>query len=342
MREIAPKYTERMLRVGILGAGGMGNVHARQYRKMADVDLVFFEPDGARRERFQGTWDCAPADSADAVLKGCDVVDVCLPTDLHLEFGLKAIAEGKALFMEKPIAGSLEDAAQLIEAADRAGVPLMPGQVVRFFPEFREGQRLVADGVVGTPAAARTRRGGLAPTGGAGNWFMDHARSGGVLLDLAVHDFDWLRWTLGEVRSLYARSLGAQTGTGPDYALTTLAFDSGAIAHVEATWMDPSGFRTTFEVCGSNGMIEYDSRHTPTLRTHLAPPKEGDPPRRGGNEAPLAPTDDPYYRQLKSFLDAVREGAKPPVSGYDGFMAVSLGLAALESARTGSVLAPVR
>ena len=330
------------MRVGILGGGGMGNVHARQYRKMPEVELAFFEPEAERRERFSTTWSCAPADSAQAILERCDVVDICLPTDLHLEYGLRAIAAGKAVFVEKPMVRDLAEGARLIEAAHKAGCPLMPGQVVRYFPEFREGNRLVREGAVGTPAAARTRRGGLAPRGGAGDWFMDHARSGGVLLDLAIHDFDWLRWTLGEVTSVYSRSVGAQTGQGPDYALTTLSFDNGAVAHVEATWMDPSGFRTTFEVCGSAGMVEYDSRNTPSLRTHLAPPKEGDPPRRGGNEGPLAPTDDPYYRQLKAFLDAVKDGAPPPVTGYDGLMGVSIGLAALESARTGQVVAPAR
>lgn len=330
------------MRVGILGAGGMGNVHARQYRKMPDVELTFFEPTEDRRDRFSKTWDCAPSDSAEAILSSCDLVDICLPTDLHVEFALKAFANGKAVFVEKPMVRDLAEGARLIEAAEKAGCPLMPGQVVRFFPEFREGNRLVREGAVGTPAAARTRRGGLAPRGGAGDWFMDHARSGGVLLDLAVHDFDWLRWTLGEVASVYSRSVGAQTGTGPDYALTTLSFDSGAVAHVEATWMDPSGFRMTFEVCGSDGMIEYDSRTTPTLRTHLAPPKEGDPPRRGGNEAPLVPTDDPYYRQLRAFVQAIQAGAPPPVSGFDGLMCVSIGLAALESARTGRVVKPAR
>ena len=218
----------------------------------------------------------------------------------------------------------------------------MPGQVVRYFPEFRKGHALVRDGKVGKPAAAHTRRGGLAPRGGAGDWFMDHARSGGVLLDLAIHDFDWLRWTLGEVTSVYSRSVGAQTGSGADYALTTLAFDDGAVAQVEATWMDPSGFRTTFEVCGSEGMIEYDSRNTPTLRTHIGPPKEGQPARRGGNEAPLLPSDDPYYHQLKGFLDAVRTGTPPPVTGFDGLMAVSIGLAAIESAKTGHAIRPAR
>lgn len=320
----------------------MGNVHARQYRKMPDVDLTFFEPADDRREKFSKAWDCAPSDSVEAILASCDVVDICLPTDMHLAFGLQAIAAGKAVFLEKPMVRDLAEGAQLIAAADKARVPLMPGQVVRCFPEFRKGHDLVMQGKVGKPAAAHTRRGGLAPRGGAGDWFMDHARSGGVLLDLAIHDFDWLRWTLGEVSSVYARSVGAHTGSGPDYALTTLSFDSGAVATVEATWMDPSGFRTTYEVCGSEGMIEYDSRNAASLRTHLAPPKDGDPPRRGGNEGPLSGTDDPYYRQMKGFLDAVRTGTPPPVSGLDGLIAVSIALAAMESARTGQAVRPAR
>lgn len=322
-----------MVNVGILGAGGMGNVHARQYRKMSEVELRFFDPDAERTKAFVDRWGATPVDSAEALISASDVVDVCLPTDLHKPLGLQAIAAGRAVFMEKPVAGNLADAAELVNAAEKAGVPFMPGQVVRFFADFAHGHRLVKNGVVGTPAAARTRRGGGAPTG-QGGWFMDHRRSGGVLIDLAVHDFDWLRWTLGEVTSLYSRSVGAETQQGPDYALTTLTFDSGCIAHVEATWMDPAGFRTTFEVAGSKGLIEYDSRNAAILKTAA-----------GGKvapESPLAPLDDPYFLELSGFLNAVRNHTPPPVTGYDGFMALSIGLTARESAMTGKVLSPPR
>ena len=143
------------------------------------------------------------------------------------------------------------------------------------------------------------------------------------------------RWTLGEVKSIFSKSLGATKGKGPDYALTTLQFDSGAIAHVESTWMDPSGFRVTFEVCGSGGMIEYDSRFTPSLRTSV----DGSP---AVNEAPLDAADDPYYNQLHGFVTAVQEGKEPPVTGFDGLMAVSIAAAAIESAKTGKVVSPAR
>ena len=323
-----------MITVGVLGVGGMGNVHARQYAKMQDVDVVFFDPDAERSKTYVERWKATPVGSADELISKADVVDVCLPSDLHVEYGLKSIAAGRPVIIEKPLTRSFEEGVQLMNAADKAGIPVMPAQVVRFFPEFANGNRLVREGKVGTPAAARTRRGGLAPKG-SDSWFMDHHRSGGVLLDLAIHDFDWLRWTLGEVKFLYSCSLGAKTMSGPDYALTTLTFDSGAIAHVESTWMDPSGFRTSYEVCGSAGMIQFDSRDTPSLRTTI----EGS---KTVNEGPLAPTDDPYYKQLRGFLDAIQKGVQPSVTALDGVMAVSISQAAIESAKSGKVVVPKR
>lgn len=322
-----------MTTVGILGAGGMGNVHARHYRRMPDVELYFFDPDDAQAQIFIERHHAVRLDSSDQLIAKCDIVDLCLPTPLHLSLGLQAIAAGKAVFIEKPLAGSVEDGAKLVDAADRAGVPLMPGQVVRFFPEFATGRRLVQNGAVGTPAAARTRRGGSAPKGADG-WFLDHSRSGGILVDLAVHDFDWLRWTLGEVKHLYSRSVTAKAGYGPDYALTTLTFDSGCVAHTETTWMDPSGGRATYEVAGSGGIIQYDSRNTATLRTHAL--------GRSINESPLFPSDDPYFNELSAFVSAVRGGTPPPVTGLDGLMALSIALAARESALTDKVVAPAR
>ncbi|MBC8065483.1 MAG: Gfo/Idh/MocA family oxidoreductase [Chlorobia bacterium] len=323
-----------MVKVGILGAGGMGNVHARQYRKMSDVELSFFDPLPEKSEAFAKQWSATPLDSVEQVIAKCDVIDVCLPTDMHQDAGLRAIASGRAVFIEKPFARTFEECRQLIGAAEDAKVPLMPGHVARFFADFATGHRLVKSGAVGTPAAARTRRGGLAPMGSHG-WFRDYERSGGVLVDLAVHDFDWLRWTLGEVKHLYSRSVGIQTGSGPDYALTTLTFESGAVGHVEATWMDPGGFRTTFEIAGSKGLIQHDSRQNVALRTTL----------EGGKtfaDGAISATDDPYFKQLRGFLDAVKNKTDVPVSAHDGAMAVSIAMAAVESAKTGKVVVPER
>ncbi|HTQ11254.1 MAG TPA: Gfo/Idh/MocA family oxidoreductase, partial [Fimbriimonadaceae bacterium] len=155
------------------------------------------------------------------------------------------------------------------------------------------------------------------------------------LIDLGVHDFDWLRWTLGEVKHLYSRSVGAKTGQGLDYALTTLTFDSGCVAHAETTWMDPGGSRATYEVCGDKGMIQFDTRNAATLRTTISG-------KGMAAEAPLAGTDDPYYSQLRTFVDAVTKSETPPVTGHDALMALAIALAARESAQTDKVVAPAR
>ena len=308
----------------------MGQQHATAFSFMPDVELLFLSRNPERDRAFAEANSATPVASFDELLAQADFVDVCTPTDSHLDYALRAIANGTAVFMEKPVARTLEDGITMMKAADAANVPLMIGQVVRYFPEFVSGRKTVISGGIGTPAAARTRRGGPAPAG----WFMDHTRSGGVLLDLAIHDFDWLRWTLGEVKSLYSRSVQAQTDQGPDYALTTLTFDSGAIAHVEATWMDPSGFRTTFEVAGSGGLIQHDSRETATLRTHTGAGSTLD--------QNLDPTDDPYYLQLEAFIKALGDGSEVPVSAYEGNMALSISLAAIQSAKTGQAVSPVR
>ena len=319
------------MKVGILGAGGMGNVHAAQYRKMPDVELFFFDRRQDRLNELMAKYDADGWTDLDVMLNQVDVIDICLPTDMHFEFGMKAVAAGRAVLMEKPITRNLQDAVTLVRAAEEAKVPLMPAQVVRFFPEFRKGWEMVQAGQVGTPAVVRTRRGGAAPKGSA-DWFMDYERSGGVLLDLAIHDFDWLRWLLGEVDHLVARSVGLQRGSGPDYALTTLTFKSGAMAHVEATWMDPSGFRTSFEVAGSEGLLQFDSKDQPALRIAATSGVK--------TEMSRSPLDDPYYQEIRGFLTAVQNGTPPPVSGWDGVNALSIALAAITSARTGSVVSP--
>lgn len=323
--------------VGVVGLGGMGSVHGSKYVQMPDVKLIGCDRDTEKREAYEKRFGVETLDSYEDLLKRCDIIDICLPTDTHLPFGLQAIASGRALLMEKPIAGTVSDAIQLMEAAAKQNVPFMPAQVVRYFPDFRRGHETIRSGALGRVAVARTRRGGPAPMG-SGGWFRDISRSGGVLLDLAIHDFDWLRWTLGEVEQVYSRSVALNNPPSGDfqgdYSLTTLTFESGALGHVEGTWMDPGGFRTTFSVFGSAGVLEHDSRQSVAVRTSTG--------SGTSNESQWAPGDDPYFNEIRGFLDAVQQGVEPPVTGYDGVMAVSIAMAAIESCRTGKATKPIR
>jgi predicted dehydrogenase len=110
---------------------------------------------------------------------------------------------------------SVAEARELALLVKDLGVPFMPAQVVRFFPEFRKAHDLVVSGVIGRPAAIRTRRCGRHPQG-AGGWFANRELSGGVLLDLAIHDFDWIRWTFGEVERVFSQTLPFSDGLAID------------------------------------------------------------------------------------------------------------------------------
>lgn len=319
------------MKVGIVGAGGMGNVHALKYSLMEDVEIHVFDISRPKLEAFSRRHSITPHSSYPGMLEIVNAVDVCTPTDTHAAIAIPALEKGLAVLVEKPMAGSLEDCQAMVDASAKSGAPLMPAQVGRFFPEHRRAHDLIASGKIGKPASVRVRRGGRAPMGQDG-WFQDPGRSGGVLLDLAVHEFDWLWWTLGPVEEVMSRSVTL----GPaiegadfvgDYALTTLTHKSGCISHVESTWMDPSGFRTTIEAAGSEGVIDFDTRQNPSLRTHLQ-----DVPSRAENL--MLPNDDPYYLQLRAFVDGVAGRSPFPVTAEEGVLAVKVALAAIESART--------
>lgn len=325
---------EGVTKVGLIGAGGMGNVHMRKWAMIPDVEVRLFDVSDTRAAEFAERHKIGTVPSVSDLLSWCDVVDICVPTDFHLELAQASFEAGKAVLIEKPLGRTVEECDQIIALAEQHSAFAMPAQVVRYFPEYRKAHELVKSGRLGTLATARLRRGGKGP---ASPWFGDIERSGGVILDVAVHEFDWLLWTIGPVKSVYARSAkcdrpeleGAQ-----DYALVMLEFANGCIGHVESTWMDPGGFRTTLEVCGSDGMIEHDSRQMQSVRRVDA---TGIP--AVSNE--LLPTDDPYYQQIKAFYDAYKSGTAPPVSLEEGAAAVRLAVAALESAQTGRIVSLV-
>lgn len=314
------------MRVGILGCGGIGRVHARHYKSIPDVSLSIYDISSAKIEEFLTTNSATVADSAEDLIKQSDVIDICLPTFLHYEFAKQSLEAQKPTLCEKPLCGTVHECLSLIEIAEKRQVPLMPAQVVRFFPEFQKAHEIVQSGAIGKPAAIRTRRGGRFPTGAA-TWMANHELSGGIILDLMIHDFDWIRWTFGEVETVFADALTFTEVKNRDYALATLSLKSGAIAHVEGTWADPSGFRVTFLIAGSKGLIEHDSRSTPTLRVSSH--------QSGTAEAPLAPFDDPYYKQLNAFLNSVKSNTQPPISPLDGLSAVAIAEAAIESVKSG-------
>lgn len=324
-----------MVKVGIVGLGTMGHQHIKAYLQMPDVTVTgVYDHHPDRAEAFRQQYEVPVAPTLEALFADCEIIDICTPTYRHMEYVLPAVEAGKGVVCEKPLARTLEECERIVAAVHKHGTPFMPAHVLRFFPEFRTAHRLITQGAIGEVAIVRTRRGGDFPRT-ASDWYADFEKSGGVMLDLIIHDFDWLRWTLGEVERVYAKSLTFRNLQHLDYALVTLRFRSGAIAHIEGTWCDPGGFRVTLEACGDAGMLEYDSERQPALRVAT----RSEDGTAGGVQVPESPAvDNPYYLELRHFVDCVKTGTTPEITVIDGLEAVRIALMAIESARTGRVV----
>jgi UDP-N-acetylglucosamine 3-dehydrogenase len=321
-----------MLSILIIGAGTMGTAHARSYQAMENVKLVGIvdiNKQKAYKLAKEGTETFSSFEEAVEKLERVDVVDVCIPTYLHKEYVKKAATLGKHVICEKPLARTLEDAVEMVNFCKEQDVKLFVGHVVRFFPEYNLAKRVLESGEIGKPGVVRTSRGGGFPNAWR-DWYADYQSSGGLILDLIIHDFDYLRWCFGDVERVYAKSLLGRGYARMEYALVTLKFKSGVIAHVEGSWAH-EGFSTKLEIAGDKGAIEFDSSKE---RPFTATIKENRVGNNGVNVPKSPLKESPYYRELKHFIHCIETGDQPLVSAEDACKAVEIAMAALRSIET--------
>jgi predicted dehydrogenase len=324
------------LRVGVVGAGFIGETHVAAWLAEGIRPLIH-DVDPGRAAALAERHGARVAGSLDELYGGVDIVDVCTPTHLHAEIAIAAARAGRHVICEKPIARTLADAEAMVEAARDAGVRLFVAHVVRFFPEYVAARQAVLDGAIGEPAVLRFTRASFRPRHPAGHWFFDHARSGGIVLDLMIHDLDFARWVAGNVVAVHCRSAGlALPDAGVDHAVAILTHRSGAISHVSASWgYAPPTFTTAFEIAGSHGLIEQNSTATAPVAPSLLAGAGS-----GGLTA-MADTNlagDPFRLELAEFAKAIRHGTEARIVAADGLEALRIALAADESARTGAVV----
>jgi UDP-N-acetylglucosamine 3-dehydrogenase len=317
------------MRVGLVGAGFMGGVHLNAYAGIPEVEVV-----GVADARIESAEAGAaivgarPYASYDELVAAEDVevVDVCLPTAFHRDLAVRAAGEGRHVILEKPIARTIEDAQEILDAFSGEGPRLFVGHVVRFFPEYVGIKARIEGGDLGTVGVVRTSR--RSPfLLGWNDWYADWRVSGGVLLDLVIHDFDFLRWSLGEVERVYARGVLGHEYNRLDYALTTLRFESGAIAHVEGHWGYPGPFNYSIEVAGSRALLTANNTEPDSLEL-IGGTASGEIPD-------LATGDSPYQTELEHFIRCISTGEEPVVEARDAYEALRISLAATESVLTG-------
>ncbi len=323
------------MRIGIVGTGFMGSVHAAAWAA-TDAEIVgFVTKDAVTGSRLAAQYQAQIYPDLPAMLTAVDVVDVCAPTHLHEEMVLTAAAAQKHILCEKPLARTLEQGQRMLAAVAEAGVKFMVAHVVRFFPEYAQAKAQVEAGAIGKPAVLRLTRGAFQPKKAADNWFVDFAKSGGMMLDLMIHDLDYARWVAGDVTTVYAKNVsGSFAGADVDHGLAILTHRSGAISHVEGSWAYPPPlFRTRLEIAGDNGLLQYSSDETAAIRQRLRPQGDEAVPDVPLPGSPLS--EDPYTTEIKAFYDCLAADTAVPVTGEDGLAALQIALAAIESAQNG-------
>lgn len=189
-----------------------------------------------------------------------DVVAVTLPTPLHVTIVELALAAGKHVLCEKPMALDLAGCDRMIRAAEQAQRTLMVGQCVRFWPQYETIQRLVSEGRVGKLRFVKLQRLASAPTYSSGNWLLDGACSGGALLDLHVHDVDFAYSWLGVPETIHAGGCRGPSGE-IDHIFATYGYPDGRFALLEGSWIyhAPWPFQMTITVCGEAATLNWSS-----------------------------------------------------------------------------------
>lgn len=322
------------MRIGIVGAGSMGHAHAAGWSEAgADiVGVVSNHRDSA--EALAQTVDARALSSFEELLAEVDVVDLCVPTDLHRDMTVEAARAGKHVVCEKPMALSTEDGRSMIEACRESGVRLFVAHVLRFFPQYRAAADAVNAGRVGDLGVMRFKRVSYPPKGTEQGWFADEARSGGMIFDLMIHDLDYARWLAGDVERVFAKSVrSGRPDADKDYALVTVRFKSGAMALVEGGWANAPGvFRTGFDLAGAEGLIEWSSDDTEPVRSYL----EAAPGSAADVGLPLTVlAEDPYTTEIRHVHSCLETGEPFAVTPEDALEAVRLCVAARTSLSRG-------
>ena len=328
-----------MTRVAVVGVGSMGRNHVRVYSELPDVDLVAVVDSNLQAaQKVERVYRVhAYTDVCEMLEKEHpEAVSVVVPTSEHFEVARSLLEAGCHVLVEKPIAATLEDAEELIATATRVNRLLTVGHIERFNPAIIELKRRLDAGELGPIFEINARRLGPFPT---------RINDVGVVMDLAPHDLDIMRYLTGsEVTRIYARTKQQLRTSQDDLFLGILNFEDGTLGLLEINWLTPTKIRELY-VTGARGMFRvnyltqelyfYENAETtgngwPALSV-LRGVSEG-----GVNQFAIQKKE-PLRGELEAFIAAVRGGTAPQVNGRDAQAALKLAMALIDSARTGEL-----
>jgi predicted dehydrogenase len=305
-------------KIGFVGSGHIARVHAQALRALGGVEILAWsaqrwERAVAAAQEFDGE-----AMITETLLSNMDIeiVIISTPTPLHAEQAITAMMNGKHVFCEKPMARTAAQAENMIAAAGRLQRRLFIGHALRFFPIYQQARHLILSGAIGNVRRVRCRRLNLSPAGRS-PWFFNFEHSGGCILDLMIHDFDFLNWCFGTPTRVEVETKPDKDPAGHRHAIVHLYFDNGVRAAAEGSWMHDR-FEQSLHVEGDRGTLSTDFAGN-LLRLE---------DKRGLRLIEVV-AGDPFYEQMKHFLQFVRGEANLLVTPQDARAALEVALAGL-------------
>lgn len=307
-----------MVRVGIIGLGFMGRTHYESYQKIAGAKVVMVADKDPKRAAgdLSGGWGNLSTGAITQLpmdtIRGTtdfralitdpevDFVDICVPTPGHVDLAMQALEAGKHVMCEKPLAASSADASRIATAAASARGFFMPAMCVRFWPEWVWLKNAIADSRYGAVRSAVFRRLASMPAG----WFKEGKISGGAVIDLHVHDADFIYHCFGKPTGVYSRGYTKTSGE-IDHLSTQYLYDNIPLVSAEGGWCMADGFpfSTKYQVNFERATVDFDSsRPAPALQLYvdgkLQPPVELEP-------------NDGFINELSYFVNCISINARP-------------------------------
>ncbi len=306
----------RTVNVGVIGVGAMGVNHARVYYKLENANLLAVSDVSERSlNKVCKKYNTKGYTDYKELLENpeIEVVSVCVPTTFHHGIVMEAIAHGKHVLVEKPIAFTLEEATEMINAAEEKGVILATGHVERFNPAVQKAKELIENDVIGDVVSASAKRVGP---------FPPRIQDVGVTIDLAIHDLDVMYYLFDEDVTQVYGTMGSilDKCDFEDHAEIMVNFNNDATGMLEVNWLTPYK-RRQIEVTGTDGIISVDYIE-----------QSIDVYGKFAQDIQIK-HEEPLKEELKSFLESVVNNEKPVITGEDGLNALKMVIAATKSSK---------
>lgn len=331
------------LKVGVVGAGGISEAHLPRLKERSEaVELVgIADINREAAQRIAEKYGITGIESDyHSLLPHVDAILVCVPTHLHAPIAIAALEAGKAVFCEKPLARTLEQADAMLRAAQNSDGVLQVGFVRRFDDEWLAWQQAVQQNKIGRPIVWRDVAAGSGP---AALWFGRDEQGGGPFLDGCIHNFDFALHTFGEAEWVFChgRTLrNAEDGyTAIDTGTATVHFASGDEMLLAWSWGLPAGCSgaRVFEMLGPQGTLTWpkDKPVNPDERVFII---NSGVDRKEEVSFPANALNAGFARQMDEFIEVAQKRTSPRAGGEEGKAALQLALAVLQSARSGEIV----